>query len=184
VIESPVYKLRPPLRKPEPVQGMNSSQRWKVVSPEASRVSAKLSSAAPDVSPSRVPPSPPNRISTANAHPERVFFCCVCGKRAVGRVPYGWLRLLRAVHPDSLPADRLLIRRDRKGRAQYADMLLGTFCGAECMERSISRLIDLAQDLAARGVGTRPLAFGELPPELSPSTVQGRPGGDGADSSR
>jgi hypothetical protein len=191
MIESPAYKLRPPLRKPEPILCTKSSQRSNAAVTQASRIYEKLTSspapedpAVPGVSPSRVPPSPPSSISTANGPPERVFFCCVCGKRAVGRVPYGWLRLLRAVHPDSLPGDRLLIRRDRKGRAQYADMLLGTFCGAECMERSMSRLIDLAQDLAARGVGMRPVVPDELPPELPPSTVQGRPGEDGADSSR
>jgi hypothetical protein len=175
MIESPIYRLRPPLRRPEPVLGTNSSQRSntaaaqeppvfeKLTSPAASRVAA-----TPDASPSRVPPSPPSSSSTATGHPERVFVCCACGKRAVGRIPYGWLRLLLAVHPGSLPAGRLLIRRDRKGRAKYADMLLGIFCGVDCLEPALSGLIDLAQDLAARGVGMRPLAVGEAPYELPP----------------
>ena len=167
MIEPPVYRLRPPLRKPGQILGANSSQRSntgvyeKPMSPAAPEVGA-----APVASPSRVPP-PPRGVSAAGAHPERVFLCCVCGERAVGHVPYGWLRLLRAVHPNSLPADRLLIRRDRKGRAKYADMQLGTFCRAECLELAMSGLIDLAQDLAARGVGMWPSDPIDLGAELT-----------------
>jgi hypothetical protein len=105
--------------------------------------------------------------------------CCACSKKALGRLPYGWLRLLLAVHPESLPADRLLIRRDRKGRARYADMLLVIFCGAGCMERAMMPLVDLVRDLAARDVGMRPLAAGKAPPELPPLAVQGGPVNNG-----
>jgi hypothetical protein len=177
MIESPRYTLRPPLRRLEPVLGTNSSQRSNTAAAQESPVFEKLTSpaasqdaATPDASPSRVPPSPPNSISTANAHPERVFFCCVCGKRAVGHVPYGWLRVLRSVHPDSLASSCLLVRRDRRGRAKYADLMVGIFCSADCLEKSVSRLIDLVRDLAADGVGMQPLVSGEARPEFRLTT--------------
>jgi hypothetical protein len=172
MIESPVYRLRPPLRRSQPVLRATSSERSGVVIAaeaslleEAPAVTPTVGT-TPDTSPSRVPPSPPKGVSTADAHPERVFLCCVCGKRAVGRVPYGWLRLLRSVHPDSMHPSCLLIRRDRRGRAKYADLLVCIFCGADCMEKAMSRVIDFVRELAAREVGMKPLSHGELVPEL------------------
>jgi hypothetical protein len=174
VIELPVYKLRPPLRKPDPTAHSDSSRRSsgatvrpalihdEPISPVETEVAVE-----PETSSARVPPSPPSHVSTASSQPERVFFCNVCGKRATGRVPYGWLRVLRSVHPDSLPPDRLLIRRNQNGRAIYADLLVGIFCSAECMERGTSRLGNLVRCLAARGVGMRPLAHGEKPPLIT-----------------
>jgi hypothetical protein len=141
------YKLRPPLREPV-------SEAQPEVAPSH------------NTSPSRIPPSPPKGISTDNTHPERIFVCCVCSKRAVGQLPYGWVRVLRSVHPKSLPLSGLLIRYDRKGRPKYADSVLGICCGADCMERVLARLTQVVRDLEARDVGMRPLAPGENPPDL------------------
>lgn len=146
MIDVPAYKLRPPLRKPAPT----------TVSEVAT---------APGVSASRIPPLGSKGLSTANSRPGRMFFCSNCGKRAVGRVPCGWVRILRSVHPDSLSPSCLLVRHDRKGRPKYADLMLGMFCCADCMERALTNLIESFRDLDAREVGMRPLGSGEKPPD-------------------
>jgi hypothetical protein len=154
MIDLPVYKLRPPLRGPvEPVL---------VAEPEVAP--------APSTSSSRIPPSPPKGVSNNNTYPECVFVCCGCNKRAVGQLPYGWVRVLRRVHPKSVSLSGLLIRHHRKGRPKYANLLLGSFCGAACMERVLARLTQVVRDLEAGDVGMRPLTAGEKPPDLPPIT--------------
>jgi hypothetical protein len=146
MIESPVYKLRPPLRKPELI-----SQKIAWSAPKAkptvqlpsdsqkhgpSAVTEVMTETA--ASSSRIPPSPPNVVRTANTQGGREFVCRGCRKRAIGHLPFGWLRLLRAVDPDALPAGRLLVRRNRKGQIFYADQPVGSFCSLDCLQQCLS----------------------------------------------
>jgi hypothetical protein len=170
-------RLVPPLRRPEatpprrvPPPQLNIVRAQPAPAPSPREKGQLIS---PVASASSLPPPPPNGVTTGRAHPEREFFCRACDKRATGSVPFGWLRLLRSVHPDSLPAARLLIRRDHKGRAKYADQALGLFCSAECLAIAMPRLVDLVREFTEQGVGLQAPRLGEPPPDL-PAPDEGR----------
>jgi hypothetical protein len=149
--------LRPPLRKPQPTSKPSKTPPHlgtTVPIPQTERQKKFAASPKPAAAPAPPTPKPPQE-----------YFCRSCDRRALGTIPPGWWSLGRRVIRGSLPAPW--------SRNHVQSM--GLFCSLRCVFAALPRLEQLEADLNARGVGMRPLAPGEPPPQLPPPVKRGGP---------
>jgi hypothetical protein len=150
-------KLRPPLAaKPDPVL-----RAVPITRPLLLKNFVPKLATAPPPEPAKppAPASPPPQSAADPKQPEK--FCRFCDKRAPGPIPPGWITVHRQVNPGSLLVPPGLSPREQHKREQNRHMMLGCFCGPDCLAKAMPRLSQFCQDLDRRGVGMRALALGE-----------------------